>query len=725
MAASGTRASTLLAVLSIVQIVPAGLVTGTAWGGVSPFTEEALERGLDFVMVGFPQPQGFDGQGAGFADLDGDGDADVIVVGSPSRRIGIFENLGGGTFVDRSVDSGIPLMLEQEGFAAADYDGDGRIDLYLTQDQKPNLLMKNLGGFQFQDVTATAGTGDDGPSTGASWGDFDGDGWLDLYVCNYSGFAPGDPPNVLYRNNGDGTFDEVGEQLGVGSVALSFQSVWSDYDRDGDLDLYVSNDRGPVGWTPNQLWRNDGGVFVDVSEQSGANVSLFSMGLAAGDFDRNLYPDFYVTDLDGNDCTSNTGHPQPTSCPDGDPEPYVGRNRLVLNLGDGSFVEFAEQAGVATYETGWGAVFFDFDNNGFKDLYVNNMWLPNSLYLNDGTFPCPEIAELAGVQASFDPSYDPDNSTSATIVSYSSAVADVDGDGAIDLLVNNVGHRAELFINHEGTERNYVRYSVVGEVPNLHAVGASIETTAGGTKQFDQNHAGGNGYLGQNELVIHVGLDAASQVDEAVVRWPSHGPTRTLTDLPANETWTIYPPSRLCDVDGQGTVDHTDFVAFSACFESGFAPGCEMMDFDGDSSVEAYDLEDCFATVSGDCNDNGTNDYLEILFDPGIDADVDGMIDCCAEGTASPPGTVGAALMLGKGPGAGAELAWEAPETDPTHDPATSYDVFRSGDDPGDGFELVANVAAPGYEDSEPPGPLFFYRVGARNGCGSSGEEPY
>jgi hypothetical protein len=677
-------------------------------GGPTPFTEEALARGIFFMMSPFPQNQGYLGQGGGFADLDSDGDPDVVLIGDVSGRVGIYENIGGGIFVDRSLGTGIPIMTEQEGFAAADYDADGLLDLYLTQHFEPNILMKNLGDFTFDDVTSAAGVGDPGPGTGPAWGDYDNDGWLDLYVSNYSFTGSPTPLNLLYHNNGNGTFNDVAPAQGVDSDGLSFQSVWTDYDKDGDVDLYLSNDRGPIGYTPNQLWRNDNGTLVDVSAASNADVSLFSMGLAAGDFDGNLYPDFYTTNL--------YGEPPPL-----DGHPDEGVNPLLLNMGDGTFVEAAEAAGVASYITSWAAIFFDYDNNGHKDLYVNNMWVPNSFFTNDGIFPCVEIAADVGVEASYDPNHDPQGGSPASIVSFTSAVADVDGDGDLDLLVNNIGSRAELFINNEGSTRNYVRYHVVGEHPNLFAVGVNIETTAGGNVYWDESYAGGNGYLGQNELVLHVGLDDIPIVDQAIVNWPSGGPTRTLTDLPVNEQWTIYPPSRLCDFDGGG-VNYDDFVEFSACFLAGFSPGCEMMDFDGDSNIHTDDMGDCFVDNPSDCNANGTEDLAEILLDATLDADQDYLIDCCQSGTPDDPKPVGNTLTLNKINNISI-LNWANPGQDETHAAPTSYDIFSTNALPGE-FGLLANETLTFHIDDVTTDDRY-YLVGARNACGSSGEEPF
>jgi hypothetical protein len=674
-------------------------------GGPAPFTEEALARGLSFNMVPYPQPQGYLGQGVGFSDLDQDGDPDVLVVGRVDGRIGVFENVG-GSFLDRTLTSGLPAMNQQQGFAAADYDGDGDPDLYLTQaNNQPNFLMRNDGGFSFTNVTGPALVSDGlRNTTAATWADYNGDGWLDLYVCNYG------QTNALYRNNGNGTFTNRAIILGVAGppTALSFQSVWSDYDRDGDLDLYVSNDRAVIGQPPNMLWRNDGGTFTDVSDSSGADVAIYSMGIGAGDIDDNGFPDFYVTNVNGYDSG-------------GGGVGYDGQNPLLLNDGNGAFTDEYSTWGVGNGITSWAAIFFDWDNDGFDDLYVNNQFEPNSFFDCDATPPCTESAATLMVQAAYDPDYDPVGDP-PTIASYSSAVGDVDDDGDLDLIVNNLGHRVELFINQEGQTRDAARYRIVGEHPNLHAIGATVETTSDGKTQMHEIFAGGNGYLTQNEPVVHVGLGNAEAVEQTVVHWPGGTPTRTLTGLPAGEIWSIYPPGRLCDFDGDG-MDADDFVEFSVCFLTGFSVGCEMMDAGGDSRIWADDLETCFVTAPADCNDNGTEDLAEIVLDLSLDTNGDGVIDCCAAGPTDEPNPVGPTLLLGKDLSVRPVLSWTAPEADGSHAAATSYDVFHSAA-AEDGFAVLANTATTSMTDTDAPA-VRHYLVGARNGCGSSGEEPF
>ncbi|MCA9284659.1 MAG: VCBS repeat-containing protein [Phycisphaerales bacterium] len=579
-------------------------------GQVAPFTEEAAARGLIYPVMNYPSATayGYLGWGCGFADFDGDGDPDVIILGKSTGAVGIFENIG-GTFVDRSASSGIPILPENSGFAVADYDGDGVLDINFTQLAAGNKLFRGVGNLAFTDVTATAGVGDTGAGKGCTWGDFDGDGWVDLFIANYDGIVPNTAGKTdrLYRNNGDGTFADVSVAQTVNSIGYGFSPAFTDIDNDGDCDLYLVQDRGhlPPFFQGNRLWRNDDGQMVEISEGSGADVHLFSMGLAVGDFDGNGFTDFYTTNI----AASNP--------------PIFGINPLLLNQGDNTFVESAVEWGVSEYITSWGCIFFDFDNNGWLDLYVNNQNVGNKLFANSGTPPCTDVSAqaAAGGTTGF-----------SNFWSFCSAVADIDGDGDLDLLLNNTGGNVQLFINHEGEERRWVKYRVVGEGPNTAAIGATINSQVAGEWKLREVLSGANGYLGQNELTVHLGVDQALTVDEAIVRWPGGGPTRTLTNLPTNATWAIYPPSRLGDFNGDGSVDLVDLPALHVCYGGPLLPGYEMMDFDGNSVVDVDDAVLFAAGYQGpveDCDNNGVTDLIQIIQNPGLDADGDGVLDDC------------------------------------------------------------------------------------------------
>jgi len=577
---------------------------------VVPFTEEAISRGLVYQMAPYPAGYGYVGFGCGFADLDGNGRPDAILMGNVARTVGIFENLG-GTFVDRTALSGIPVLEQGSSFAVGDIDGDGLLDIYFTQITKRNVLVRNLGNFTFHDITESAQVGDLGVSKGCAFGDFDLDGWLDLFVCNYVNGMPGAGyhKHRLYRNNGDSTFTDVAAEQGLDFSSYAFMAAWTDINDNGMLDLYLVNDRGhlPPLFIGNRLWRNDGGTLVDISAESGADVQLFGMGLAVGDFDGNGFTDFYITNIAVN---------QP---------PVYGINPLLLNQGDDTFVEAAEAWNVHSFATSWGSIFFDFTNNGWLDLYVNNMFLPNRLYRNTGTPPIQNVAIPAGVTSTTGPG----------VASFASAVADVNGNGSLDLLVNNLGNNVQLFMNNDGAARNWLKLRLVGEHPNPHAIGGNARILADDRWQFREVLSGTNGYLTQNELTLHFGLDEATSVDEGLVHWPGRVATREFSNIPINQEWVIYPPSRLGDSNGSGTLELDDLWAFIEAFDQPVTPGTEMMDFDGDFVVTLADAEAFVARweeLNGpleDCDENGIPDLLEIILDPSLDLDQDGVLDRC------------------------------------------------------------------------------------------------
>lgn len=529
--------------------------------GPLPFTSEAADRGLVYTM-GSGTAGGQFGYGICLADLSGNGHLDAVLIGRTNGMPGIFENDGTGHFINRTFDAAIPPLAAASAVYAFDFDGDGDLDLLFTQMPGPTRLHRNDGEFAFTEVTAAAGLGATMYTKGASIADFDGDGWLDLYLCNYSP-DPAVSRNLLYRNRGDGTFEEVGESLGVASTWLSFQSVFATIDPSGRPGLYVSNDHRGFGGR-NELWRNQGGTFAEIGLESGAGVQLDSMGLAAGDFNGDGLMDFYLT---------NTR------------EAYgvAAGNPLLLSRGDGQYLRSDAEWGVTVNETGWGCHFWDFDNDGRLDLYVNNIDRPNNLFRHAGAPPMVDVAAGMGVQGTTGPSY-------------ASAFGDIDGNGTLDLLQNNLGAGVRLYINHEGARRNWLRMRVVGAFPNHHAVGARAKLRAGGPSapapllQWAEVRIGGNAYLSQQETVLHFGLDGHEVADEAEIHWPSGGPVRTLRNLPANTLWTIHHPDLLGDADGDGVVGIEDWRILCERLPGPVEPGREMLDFDGDWWIGPADI---------------------------------------------------------------------------------------------------------------------------------------
>lgn len=319
------------------------------------------------------------------------------------------------------------------------------------------------------------------------------------------------------------------------------------------------------------------------------------MCIAVGDFDGNGWQDFYCT---------NT--------PPG--------NALLLNQGDGTFLEQAAEFGVAVFATGWGSVFFDFDNDRNLDLYVCNTFVENRLFRHEGKLPSTDVAALMAVDT--------------TGSSYTLATADIDDDGDLDLLLQNRGENLFLFVNHEGEKRSWAKFDVIGEGPNRYAVGANIRVRTDHVWQIREVIAGHN-FKGQNTLVQHFGLNDALTLDEIQIMWPG-GLTRSLKGLSANRTWTLYPPDKLGDGDFDGDRDLDDFFLFAACL-TGHAPGilepgCEMMDFQGDADVDLADFDEFLLVYEGaldDCDGNGVIDLIQILDGTGEDTNRNGRLDSC------------------------------------------------------------------------------------------------
>lgn len=469
------------------------------------YTNVAPAQGLDFT-VAVTSPADF-GTGVSFRDIDGDGWDDVT-----------FANVNDSLIVYRN-NEGTLERMSSPAFAEgntravlwADIDNDGLDDLLVTTFMGKVKLYRNLGNWQFEDITATSGlVQDDGNRWGASFGDFNKDGFLDLYTCTYiygeSSYAYS-RLNHLYQNNGDGTFTDVTLQAGVGDgLKASFQSVWMDVDMDGWPDLFVINDFEPS----NSMYRNNGdGTFTEMAMALGMDMpGEHCMSISMCDFDLDGDLDIYIT---------NTGVFLQTNS---------ARHMLLLNNGDGTYTESSTLYGLDVFEWGWGALWVDHDNDGYQDLYIAThrelaLPVPNLFFKNnnglgfsdaDDLFPDPQITS-----------------------SHSVARGDLDRDGYADIVVQNQHPFPPYLWKNNGGSANHVRITLEGTVSNRMAIGSWIKVYAGG-KQYIHYTVCGENYLSQNSQHILFGLGSAPVVDSVVVEYLS-GHVDRYYDLPVNSEY--------------------------------------------------------------------------------------------------------------------------------------------------------------------------------------------
>ncbi len=441
-------------------------------------------------------------------------------------------------YKDVSLAAGVANYGRNSGVAFGDYNADGLDDLYISVRDGQNKLYQNLGRGQFLDVGAPAGVDYGEGSRLAAWGDLNNDGYPELYLANY------DRPDVLYQNNGDGTFTDVSLQARIYNVANPFSVSLADINADSWLDIYVANFK-----SENRLFLNKGdGTFSDYTYLSGALDTQNAMGTVFFDFDNDRDLDLYLVH-DGqpnlfyenigegrfedvslragvDDAGSGMGVDAGDVNNDGWLDLYITNlyeNVLYLNNGDGTFTNIAKNAGVDDYGMGWGTNFLDYNNDGLLDIYVANdsyfSPYPNVLYQNKGDLT------FEMVQAE-----DPISSWQGA---YGSACADIDLDGRVDIAIANTGSNdyAQLFKN-ENSVGAWIGFRLEGKESNRDAVGARIEIwDEFGIKRIKEV-ASGTGYAAQNSLMQHFGMGTAVHIDSLRIFWPS-GFQQTIKKLDA------------------------------------------------------------------------------------------------------------------------------------------------------------------------------------------------
>jgi hypothetical protein len=526
-----------------------------AQGDVPVYAEQAVARGIVYTVTdGIFGGSGQYGCGVALVDLDNDGDDDVIATGAAGGQIALFRNDGSGHFENRTAQSGLPIVAKASGVVAGDYDGDGDLDLFITRWLQSAILLRNEGGLLFANATASAHlTGISGPGAGSAFGDYDGDGDLDLAIAMRTGSLQNQMRNRFYRNNGNGTFTEIAAALGVDDAGASFHCMLQDLDRDGDCDLYVSNDKGTAS-LPNRYFRNEGGVFVS-EDANGACIAIDSMGVCAGDLDMNGHVDIYCTNI-------ASGH------------------ALLATDDSRNYARRDAEAGVRGAATGWGALIFDADNDADEDLFACSMaGAPEYLWLTEGGFPLVERAAACGIGDAED--------------SYCLASGDIDADGDIDLLMQSRTVNLRLYACEAPARNRSVQLRIVGTGMNRFAVGALVDVEVPNRRLLREVVAG-SCYKSQSSLVVHAGIGARDTAERVTVRWPRVNGVReerVLVDVPAGFVVPVYPPSLLGDMLGDGRVDPVDMAACEACVGAEFSAGCAAFDIDGDCRVTPADRD--------------------------------------------------------------------------------------------------------------------------------------
>lgn len=501
----------------------------SVWGFVlcaSAYCQVQFEdRSSDLLPagIGYGTNLGVHGPGISFADFNNDGLDDITIPASDTRDFQFLQNTGGQFVLQNFPINHNGLRARQAIWV--DFDNDGDNDFFALGDTGARWFYRNDGNGVFTDILTASGLAlQEWRYWGVSWGDYNNDGYLDAFLMVLD--LVSNQYNLLYRNEGNGTFTDVTAEAGLALEAkFTHSGAFVDYDRDGFQDLFLGNDRSIM---PNQMYRNRGdGTFQDVSIASDMDLRMDAMSATIGDPNRDGWMDIYITNIYAGDLSGR-----------------VLGNAFMRNNKDGTFTNVALQNGTRFDSFGWGAVFLDAEHDGDLDLYVSSHLdgsdgrLPAAYYNNDGTgnYNIPSDAGFAN----------------DAYASYGNAIGDIQNDGLPDIVVINIDEQPlNLWENQSANTGNWLKVKLQGTTSNRMGIGSSIKVKAGENRYYEYTLCG-EGYISQNSTAEFFGVADAPLIDYVQVTWLS-GQTDRVENIAPNQLITIvegsFPAEPIIDAE--------------------------------------------------------------------------------------------------------------------------------------------------------------------------------